>query len=71
MAPPIFEIFRVDSSEAGVQSHPFSKTSPENTGGRVLLLVKLQTGCSGYRLYTKVAPPRMFSWKSSKSFRRA
>ena len=36
----------MDCSEAAVHSHPFSKTFPENTGGRVLLLVKLQTSCS-------------------------
>ena len=53
------------SSEAAVQSHPFSKDFPENTDGRVLLLVKLQTDCSEWRLYTKMTPPRMFSWKSS------
>ena len=29
-----------------VHSHPSPKIYPENTGGRVLLLVKLQTGCS-------------------------
>ena len=40
------EIFRLYCSEADVYSHLFSKISPENTGGRVLLLVKLQTGCS-------------------------
>ena len=33
-------------SEAAVRSHPFSKILPENTSGRVLLLVKLQTDCS-------------------------
>ena len=33
----------LDCSEAAVHSHPFSKISPENTGGRVVLLVKLQT----------------------------
>ena len=32
-------------SEAAVHSHPFSKKSPENTSGRVLL-VKLQTDYS-------------------------
>ena len=32
-------------SKAAVHSHPFSKISPENTGGRVVLLVKLQTDC--------------------------
>ena len=36
----------LDCSEAAVYSHPFSKTSPENTGGRVFLFVKLQTDCS-------------------------
>ena len=36
----------LDCSEAAVHSHPFLKVSPENTGGRVLLLVKLQTDCS-------------------------
>ena len=36
----------LDCSEAAVHSHPFSKSYPENTGCRVLLLVKLQTGCS-------------------------
>ena len=36
----------LDCSEAAVHSHPFWKISPENTGGRVILLVKLQTGCS-------------------------
>ena len=55
----------LDCSEAAVHSHPFSKISPGNTGGRVLLLVKLQTGCSEKRLYTKTTPPKMFSWKSS------
>ena len=33
-------------SEAAVCSHPFSKILPENTSGRVLLLVKLQTDFS-------------------------
>ena len=47
----------LDCSEATVHSHPFSKISPENTGGRVLLLVKLQTDCSEWRLYTKMTPP--------------
>ena len=54
-----------DCSEAAAYSHYFSKISPENTGGRVLLLGKLQTDCSEYRLYTKMIPPRMFSWKFS------
>ena len=33
----------MDCSEAAVRNHPFSKISLKNTGGRVLLLVKLQT----------------------------
>ena len=37
------EIFRSDCSEAAVHRHTFSKISPENTGGRVLLSVKLQS----------------------------
>ena len=45
-------------SEAAVHSHPFLKSSPENSGVRVLLLVKLQTDCSEKRLYTKMTPPR-------------
>ena len=36
----------LNCSDAAAHSHLFSKISPENTGGRVLLLVKLQTGCS-------------------------
>ena len=36
----------LDCSGAAVHSHPFFKISPENTGGRVLLLVKLQTDYS-------------------------
>ena len=36
----------LDCSEAAVHSHPFSKISQENTGGRVLFLVKLQADCS-------------------------
>ena len=36
----------LDCSGAAVHSYPFSKIYPENTGGRVLLLVKLKTGCS-------------------------
>ena len=36
----------LNCSEAAVHSHPFSKISPENTDGRFLLLVKLQTDCS-------------------------
>ena len=35
----------LDCSEAAVHSHPFLKFSAGSTGGRVLLLVKLQTGC--------------------------
>ena len=33
------------SSEAAFENHPFSKISPEATGGRVVLLVKLETDC--------------------------
>ena len=47
----------LDCSEAAVHNHPFSKISPGNTGGRVLFLVKLQTDCSEWRLYTKMTPP--------------
>ena len=47
----------LDCSEAAVDSHPFSKISPGNSGGRVLLFVKLQTDCSERRLYTKMTPP--------------
>ena len=61
----------LDCSEAAVYSHPLSKISLENTGGRVLLLVKLETGCSEQQLYTKETPPRMFSWKSFECFRSA
>ena len=39
----------MDCSEAAVHSHPFSKAFPENTSGRVLLLVKLQSSCSEKR----------------------
>ena len=56
----------LDCSETAVYSHPFSKISPENISGKVLhFLVKLQTDCLELRLYTKMTPPRMFSWKSS------
>ena len=55
----------LDRSESAVHIHPFSEIFLENTGGRVLLLNKLQTDYSEYWLYTKMAPPRMFSWKSS------
>ena len=37
------EIFRSDCLEAAVHRHTFSKISPENTGGRALLSVKLQS----------------------------
>ena len=47
----------LDCSEAAVHSHSFSKISPGNSGGRVLLLVKLETDCSEWRLYTKMTPP--------------
>ena len=46
----------LDWSEAAVHSHPFSKISPEDTSGRVLLLVKLETDCSEWRLHTKMTP---------------
>ena len=46
----------LDCSEAAVHSYPFSKISPENTGGRVLLLVQLQIYCSEWRLYAKMTP---------------
>ena len=52
-------------SEAAVHSNLFSKICQGNTGGRVLLLVKLQTDCSEWRLYNKMAPARTFFWKSS------
>ena len=55
----------LDCSESVLHSHQFSKIFPENTGGRVLLLVNLQIDCSGWQLYTKMTPPRMFSWNSS------
>ena len=55
----------LECSEAAVHSHPLPKISPENTGGRVLLLVKLPIDCSELRLYTKMVLSRMFSWKSS------
>ena len=42
----------LDRSEATIDSHLFSKIYPGNTGARVLLLVKLQTDCSEWRLYT-------------------
>ena len=47
----------LDCSEAAVHSYPFSKIYPGNTGGRVLLLIKLQSECSEWRLYTKMTPP--------------
>ena len=46
----------LDYSEAAVHSHPFSEISPKNTGGRVLILVKLQADCSEWQLYTKMTP---------------
>ena len=33
-------------SKAAIHTHPFLKVSPENSGVRALLLVKLQTDCS-------------------------
>ena len=53
----ILQIAILDCSEVAVDSHPFSKISPGNTSGRVLLLVKLQTDCSEWPLYTKITPP--------------
>ena len=53
----------MDYSEATVHSHPFLKISPEVTVDRVILLVKLETDCSEWQLYTKMTPPRMFSSK--------
>ena len=61
----ILQAVILDCSEAAVHPHPFSKISPVNTGNRDLLLVKEQTDCSEWRLYTKMSPPRMFSWKTS------
>ena len=58
-------------SEVAVHSHLFLKISSENSVVTVLLLVKLQTDCSDERSYTKMTPPRMFSWKSSEGFRSA
>ena len=46
----------------------FSKISPENTGGRVCLLIKLQTDCSEWRLYTKITPPNSEAAIQSHSF---
>ena len=62
------KIFGLECPEAAVHSHPFSKIYSRNTSSRVILLVKLQTDYSEWRLYTKMTPPRMFSWKSSESF---
>ena len=42
----ILQAVMLDCSEAAVHSDPFSKNVQENTDGRVLLLDKLQTGCS-------------------------
>ena len=47
----------LDCSETTVYGHPFSKVYPEITGGRVLLLIKLETDCSEWRLYPKMTPP--------------
>ena len=44
---------------------PIFEISSGNTGDRVILLVKLQTDCSQWRLYTKITPPRIVSQKSS------
>ena len=48
---------KFDCSEAAVHSHPFLKIYPENNSGRVLLLVKLETDCSEWQLYTKMTLP--------------
>ena len=40
------QAFILDCSVAAVRSHLFSKIFPENTGGKVLLLVKLLIDCS-------------------------
>ena len=42
--------------------------SPDNTGGRVLLLVRLQTDCPEWRLYTKMTPPSSEAAVHSHSF---
>ena len=55
----------LDCSDAAVHIHSFLKIYPEIVGGRVFLLVKLETDCSEWWLYTKMTLPRMFSWKSS------
>ena len=55
----------LDRSKAAVYSHPFSKISPGNIGGRVLLFVKLLTDRSEWRSYTKITLSQMFSSKSS------
>ena len=49
----------LDCSEAAVHSYPFLKIYPGNTAGRVLILIKLQTDCSEWRLYTKMTPPTL------------
>ena len=45
--------------EAAVDRHPFLEIYPGNTSGRVLPLVKLQTDCSEWQLYTKITPPTL------------
>ena len=47
----------LDCSEAAVHSHLYSKIYLENTSGRVLFLVKLETDCSEWQLYNKMTPP--------------
>ena len=49
----------LDCLEAAVHSHPFWKSYSENTSGRVLLLVKLQTEYSEWWLYTKMTQPTL------------
>ena len=58
----------LNCSEAAVQSHPFSNISNENVGDRVLPLEKLQTDSPEQPFYTKMTPPRIFSWNTSEIF---
>ena len=61
------QLFHTVQKQSSTAIHLW-KISPENLRVRDLLLVKLQTDCSEYRSYTKITPPRLFSWKSSKIF---
>ena len=59
----------LNCSEAAVQSHPFSKIPKENAFKKgSFFRKKLQTDSPEHPFYTKVTPPRMFSWKSSEFF---